>query len=73
MTLKELERKGIPGKIITTDYQIFTEPKALDKLRNLKIFLLKYTSVTILTMDFIRRDTYSARMNYIESSSEVPI
>ena len=41
MTLKELERKGIPGKIITTDYQIFTEPKALDKLAELKNISLK--------------------------------
>lgn len=41
MILKELERKGIPGKIITTDYQIFTEPKALDKLAELKNISLK--------------------------------
>lgn len=41
MTLKELELKGIPGKIITTDYQIFTEPKALDKLAELKNISLK--------------------------------
>ena len=31
-TLKELERWGIPGKILTTDYQNFSEPKALRKL-----------------------------------------
>ena len=30
--LKELEEKNIPGKILTTDYNIFTEPEALDKL-----------------------------------------
>ncbi|MBE6004656.1 MAG: DUF3427 domain-containing protein [Lachnospiraceae bacterium] len=30
--LKELEIKGIPGKILTTDYNTFTDPKALDKL-----------------------------------------
>ena len=41
MILKELERKGIPGKIITTDYQIFTEQKALDKLAELKNISLK--------------------------------
>ena len=29
---KELEEKGIPGKILTTDYNMFTDPKALDKL-----------------------------------------
>ena len=31
-TLKELEEKGIPGKVLTTDYNMFTDPKALDKL-----------------------------------------
>lgn len=41
MTLKELERKGIPGKIITTDYQVFTEPEALDKLAGFKNIVLK--------------------------------
>ena len=41
MILKELEKKGIPGKIITTDYQLFTEPKALDKLASLKNISLK--------------------------------
>ena len=33
--LKELEKKGIPGKILTTDYNTFTDPKALDKLAGL--------------------------------------
>ena len=35
-TLKELEEKGIPGKVLTTDYNNFTDPKALDKLAELK-------------------------------------
>jgi superfamily II DNA or RNA helicase len=30
--LDELSRKNIPGKILTTDYQNFTDPKALRKL-----------------------------------------
>ena len=34
-TLKELEKKGIPGRILTTDYLMFSEPKALDKLSQL--------------------------------------
>lgn len=34
-TLKELERKGIPGKILTTDYLSFSEPEALEKLASL--------------------------------------
>lgn len=35
-TLKELEKKGIPGKILTTDYLSFSEPEALEKLATLK-------------------------------------
>lgn len=34
--LKELEVKGVHGRILTTDYQAFTEPRALDKLAGLK-------------------------------------
>ena len=34
-TLKELEEKCIPGKVLTTDYNMFTDPKALDKLAEL--------------------------------------
>ena len=33
--LKELEQKGVKGKIITTDYLNFTEPEALKKLNDL--------------------------------------
>jgi len=35
MTLKELEERGIPGKILTTDYLAFSDPKALMKLDEL--------------------------------------
>ena len=34
-TLQELERKGIPGRILTTDYLCFSDPAALDTLANL--------------------------------------
>lgn len=34
--LKELENKGIKGKIITSDYLTFTEPKAIEKLQSFK-------------------------------------
>ena len=40
-TLKELENKGIPGRIITTDYLSFSEPKALHKLAELTNIELK--------------------------------
>ncbi len=34
--LKELETRGIRGKILTTDYEMFNDPKALEKLHGLK-------------------------------------
>ena len=35
MTFQELEKKHIPGKILTTDYSTFSEPGALKKLAGL--------------------------------------
>lgn len=40
-TLKELENKGVPGKILTTDYLCFSEPKALNKLAELNNIEIK--------------------------------
>ncbi|MDF2804690.1 MAG: hypothetical protein K0S61_4595 [Anaerocolumna sp.] len=40
-TLKELENKGVPGKILTTNYLNFSEPKALRKLAELTNIELK--------------------------------
>ncbi len=40
-TLKELENRGITGRILTTDYLTFSEPRALDKLAGLKNIELK--------------------------------
>ena len=43
-TLKELENRGIPGRILTTDYLNFSEPRALKKLSGLKNISLKMYS-----------------------------
>ncbi|EKU78434.1 DUF3427 domain-containing protein [Veillonella seminalis] len=40
-TLKDLEQKGIKGKILTSDYLCFTEPKALAKIAQLSNIELK--------------------------------
>ena len=40
-TLKELEQRGIPGRILTTDYLTFSEPKALKKLSGFSNLQLK--------------------------------
>lgn len=46
-TLKELEKKGVPGRILTTDYLTFSQPDALDKFASLKnIELRMYHSKT---------------------------
>lgn len=44
-TLKELEKKGIPGEILTTNYLNFSEPKALEKLNSLSNLTLKMYDV----------------------------
>ena len=35
-TLRELESKGVRGRILTSQYQNFTEPRALSRLSSLK-------------------------------------
>ena len=40
-TLKELEKKGVPGKILTTDYLTFSQPEALKRLNSLENIELK--------------------------------
>jgi superfamily II DNA or RNA helicase/HKD family nuclease len=40
-TLRELEQKGVKGRILTTDYLCFSDPYALDRLAALKNIELK--------------------------------
>jgi len=44
-TLKELEKKNVPGEILTTNYLSFSEPKALEKLNGLSNITLKMYDV----------------------------
>ena len=37
-TLKELEKKGVKGQILTTNYLNFSEPRALEKLNGLDVY-----------------------------------
>jgi HKD family nuclease len=49
-TLKTLRDKEIPGKILTTDYNMFTDPKALDKLAEFEnIELRMYQEEAVLS------------------------
>lgn len=43
--LKELEKRNIPGKILTTDYLFFSQPDALRRLEQLKNIEVKLYSV----------------------------
>ena len=38
---KQLENRGVPGRILTTDYLTFSEPEAFDKLNSLNNKKLK--------------------------------
>lgn len=51
-TLKELEKKGILGEVLTTNYLNFSEPAALEKLNSLKNITLKMYDVEAADNDF---------------------
>lgn len=63
-TLKEAEQKGVQGKIITSTYLNFTDPKALDKIRSfnnidLKVFVTnKETGFHTKVYIFENEDNY---------------
>ena len=80
-TLKELEKKNIPGEILTTNYLNFSEPRALKKLNELQNITLKMYAVEaakenakLNNLDNCTpRDTFSKRKRSTGLSSEVPI
>ena len=46
--LRELELKGVPGRILTTDYLAFSEPEALEKLdalQNVEVRMYQTTNI----------------------------
>lgn len=51
-TLKELEKRGIHGRILTTDYLTFSDPYALDRLAMLKNVELKLYHVNESSVGF---------------------
>lgn len=63
-TLKELERKGIPGEILTTNYLDFSEPRALAKLNEL-------TNITLKMYDVEGADNGFHPKGYIFKKEEV--
>ena len=63
-TLKELEIKGVPGEILTTNYLSFSEPAALKKLHELK-------NITLKMYDVIASDTGFHTKGYIFKDNEI--
>ena len=68
--LKELENKGIKGKILTTDYLNFSEPKALKRLLEFKNLEIKiFTRENFHTKGYIFKK--GERFNIIVGSSNL--
>lgn len=63
-TLKELEERNIPGRILTTNYLTFSEPKALEKLN-------EYRNITIKMYDAEGADTGFHTKGYIFRKDEM--
>lgn len=65
-TFQELERKGIKGRILTTDYLMFSEPEALNTLHSLKNVTIKMFC-TNNGPGFHTKDIFFKKTNYIGS------
>lgn len=63
-TLKELEKRGIAGEILTTNYLFFSEPSALRKLHELK-------NITLKMYDVEAADTGFHTKGYIFKKEEI--
>lgn len=63
-TLKELEKKQIPGQILTTNYLNFSEPRALKKLEEL-------SNITLKMYDVDRADQGFHTKGYIFKKEEI--
>lgn len=66
-TLKELEKRGIRGRILTTDYLTFSDPYALDRLSelsnvDLKLFHVDEAGVGFHTKGYLFKEEGSYRI-----------
>ena len=61
---RELEKKGIPGEILTTDYLLFSEPEALEKIASLKNIQLRIVQV-MKPEDFIQKVIFFVEKKFI--------
>ena len=58
-TLKDLEKKGIRGRVLTTDYLLFSDPRALDKLSSLSNLDVRILRLARIVLASIQRGTCS--------------
>ena len=65
-TLKELEKRGIRGRILTTDYLTFSDPYALDRLNEL-------SNVAFRSLENISRCSVSCQPSKPETSSSTSL
>lgn len=70
-TLKELEKKNIPGEILTTNYLNFSEPRALKKLNELQNITLKMYDVEAAKEGFHTKEHEAARWLTREELTDV--
>ncbi len=66
-TLKELEKRGIHGRILTTDYLTFSDPYALDRLSeltnvDLKLYHVKDSGIGFHTKGYLFREEGTYRI-----------
>ena len=70
-TLKDLEKRGTKGRILTTDYLMFSDPMALDKLNSLsnldiKVFKTAEQNTGFHTKGYMfHNNTFPAGLRYI--------
>lgn len=64
-TLQELERRGVPGRILTTDYLSFTDPVALDTIAGFLILNYACIKQNVQEMVFTPRGISSKKVKNI--------
>ncbi len=76
--LREIEERGIKGKILTTDYLSFSEPKALRKLNEFKnievrMFVTEQEREGFHTKGYIFKDTPNETYRIMIGSSNITL
>lgn len=78
LVLKELEQRGVKGKILTTDYLTFSDPKALEKLHafknlEIKMYLSNNDKEGFHTKGYIFKNQEQNALRIIIGSSNITL